>query len=58
MLTYAQAKTGSHRRDKVPEYSRPRVMNTKEESQKINDFAQIVGIGSVLVATATFSRLQ
>jgi hypothetical protein len=46
MLTFAEAKTGSRRRDLVPEYSRPRLMDTKEESQKIKDFVQIVGIGS------------
>jgi hypothetical protein len=46
MLTFAEAKTGSRRRGLVPEYSRPRLMDTKEESQKIKDFVQIVGIGS------------
>jgi hypothetical protein len=30
-------------------------LNEEEESSKIKDFAQIVGIGSVLVATATFA---
>ncbi|TVU20060.1 hypothetical protein EJB05_36247, partial [Eragrostis curvula] len=53
ILTLANAQTGNRRRDLAPEYS-PR-LDVDEESQKIKDLAQIVGIGSVLVATATFT---
>ncbi|TVU20065.1 hypothetical protein EJB05_36252, partial [Eragrostis curvula] len=53
ILTFAKAQTGNRRRDLVPEYSSR--LEEEKESEKIKDFAQIVGIGSVLVATATFT---
>ena len=55
MLTFAnaQASSGNRRRDQMEEYNPG--LNEDEESGKIKDFAQIVGIGSVLVATATFA---
>uniref|UniRef100_A0A0A9HIY2 PGG domain-containing protein n=1 Tax=Arundo donax TaxID=35708 RepID=A0A0A9HIY2_ARUDO len=53
MLTFAGALTGNRRRDLIPEYN-PH-LDEDGESKKITDFAQIVGIGSVLVATATFA---
>ena len=55
MLTFANAQTssGNRRRDQMEEYNPG--LNEDEESGKIKDFAQIVGIGSVLVATATFA---
>ncbi|XP_062231795.1 uncharacterized protein LOC133929168 [Phragmites australis] len=54
MLTFADALTGNRRRDRMQEYNNPR-LNEDDESRKITNFAQIVGIGSVLVATATFT---
>ena len=54
MLNFAHAVSGSRRRDRIPEYRSPR-LDEEKESEKIKDFAQIVGIGSVLVATATFT---
>ncbi|CAN6341492.1 unnamed protein product [Urochloa humidicola] len=53
MLTLANAQTSSanRRRDQMDNPS----LDENEESDKIKDFAQIVGIGSVLVATATFA---
>lgn len=54
MLTFANAQTANRRRDQIEEYN-PSLINEEEESRKIKDFAQIVGIGSVLVATATFT---
>ncbi|CAL4908954.1 unnamed protein product [Urochloa decumbens] len=54
MLTFANAQTANRRRDQIDEYN-PRLINEGEESTKIKEFAQIVGIGSVLVATATFT---
>ncbi|TVU06614.1 hypothetical protein EJB05_49838, partial [Eragrostis curvula] len=53
MLTLANALPANRRRDQLNEYYP--CLSEKEESQKITDFAQIVGIGSVLVATATFA---
>jgi hypothetical protein len=53
MLSFANAQTANRRRDQIEVY-KPR-LNDKEESKKITEFAQIVGIGSVLVATATFA---
>ncbi|CAN6354768.1 unnamed protein product [Urochloa humidicola] len=53
MLTFANAQTANRRRDQI-EYN-PRLINEEEESSKIREFAHIVGIGSVLVATATFT---
>ncbi|CAL4894285.1 unnamed protein product [Urochloa decumbens] len=54
MLTFANAQTANRRRDQIEEYN-PRLINEGEESKKIKEFAQIVGIGSVLVATASFT---
>ncbi|CAN6346282.1 unnamed protein product [Urochloa humidicola] len=54
MLTFANAQTANRRRDQIEEYN-PRLINEEEESSKIREFAHIVGIGSVLVATATFT---
>ncbi|CAL4908951.1 unnamed protein product [Urochloa decumbens] len=53
MLTLANAQTSNanRRHDQMDNPS----LNEEEESGKIKDFAQIVGIGSVLVATATFA---
>ncbi|CAL4894283.1 unnamed protein product [Urochloa decumbens] len=52
-LANAQTSSGNRRRDQMVEYNPS--LNEGEESSKIKDFAQIVGIGSVLVATATFA---
>ncbi|KAK3138349.1 hypothetical protein QOZ80_5AG0367640 [Eleusine coracana subsp. coracana] len=53
MLSFANALAGNNRRDQMQEYH-PH-LDEKAESDKIKDFAQIVGIGSVLVSTATFA---
>ncbi|WVZ99118.1 hypothetical protein U9M48_044465 [Paspalum notatum var. saurae] len=53
MLNFLDAKTANRRRDQIEEGSLN--VDEKAESEKIKDFAQIVGIGSVLVATATFA---
>lgn len=53
MLTFANAQTSNRRRDLLSEYREP--LKEDVESDKIRDFAQIVGIGSVLVSTATFT---
>ncbi|PVH62166.1 hypothetical protein PAHAL_3G224500 [Panicum hallii] len=53
MLTFANAQTANRRRDQIEDYNPS--LNEEEESSKIREFAQIVGIGSVLVATATFT---
>ncbi|RLN28935.1 protein ACCELERATED CELL DEATH 6-like [Panicum miliaceum] len=53
MLNFVDAASGNRRRDRIPEYNRR--LDEETESAKIKDFAQIVGIGSVLVATATFT---
>ncbi|TVU20071.1 hypothetical protein EJB05_36259, partial [Eragrostis curvula] len=53
MLTFADALSGSHRRDQIHDYDRN--IDEKTESEKIKESAQIMGIGSVLVATATFT---
>lgn len=55
MLTFANALTANRRRDQIKEYEHS--LNEEEESNKITQFAQIVGIGSVLVATATFAAV-
>ncbi|RCV17057.1 LOW QUALITY PROTEIN: hypothetical protein SETIT_3G188600v2 [Setaria italica] len=54
MLTFANAQTANRRRDQIEEYN-PHQINEEEESRKIKEFPQIVGIGSVLVATAMFT---
>ncbi|CAN6359575.1 unnamed protein product [Urochloa humidicola] len=54
MLTFANAQTANRRRDQIEEYN-PRLTNEEEESCKIREFAHIVGIGSMLVATTTFT---
>ncbi|XP_047042958.1 ankyrin-1-like [Lolium rigidum] len=65
-LTFADAQNGNSRRDRFMEEHNEshedkirsdRLMeeNERREGKKITDFAQIVGIGSVLVATATFA---
>uniref|UniRef100_A0ACD5TYI0 Uncharacterized protein n=1 Tax=Avena sativa TaxID=4498 RepID=A0ACD5TYI0_AVESA len=51
-LTFANAENGSGRRDHS-DIEEP--FNESCEDNKITNFAQIVGIGSVLVATATFA---
>ncbi|KAM0911659.1 hypothetical protein ACQ4PT_013281 [Festuca glaucescens] len=65
-LTFADAQNGNSRRDRfMEEHNESREdkiksdhwmeENERREGKKITDFAQIVGIGSVLVATATFA---
>ncbi|GJN14860.1 hypothetical protein PR202_gb01727 [Eleusine coracana subsp. coracana] len=53
VLSFANALAGNNRRDQMQEYHP--LLDEKAESDKIKDFAQIVGIGSVLVSTATFA---
>ncbi|KAF6987058.1 hypothetical protein CFC21_004736 [Triticum aestivum] len=53
-LTLANAKRSFYRRDRFLDQYGPK-LDEAEESQKITTFAQIGGIGSVLVATATFA---
>ncbi|XP_037413686.1 ankyrin repeat-containing protein At5g02620-like [Triticum dicoccoides] len=53
-LTLANGKNSFCRRDLFLDQHVPK-LNEKEESDKITSFAQIVGVGSVLVATATFA---
>ncbi|XP_062179489.1 uncharacterized protein LOC133884144 [Phragmites australis] len=56
MLTFANGLTANRRRDQITEYNQSLTPeDEKTESTKITEFAQIVGIGSVLVATATFA---
>ncbi|KAL6839221.1 hypothetical protein ACP4OV_030893 [Aristida adscensionis] len=58
LLTSASALTADRRRDRIGEYDqRLTEEQEKEESKKITQFAQIVGIGSVLVATVTFAAV-
>ncbi|KAJ1277275.1 hypothetical protein BS78_05G282900 [Paspalum vaginatum] len=52
-LSLANALSANRRRDQMREYDLR--LDKEEESKKITEFAQIVGIGSVLVATATFA---
>ena len=53
-LILANAKRSYCRRDRFLDQHVPK-LNEAEESAKITSFAQIVGVGSVLVATATFA---
>ena len=53
-LTFVNAQHGNSRRDRFKEKLVPK-LDKAEESKKITEFAQIVGICSVLVATATFA---
>ncbi|KAI4979640.1 hypothetical protein ZWY2020_016393 [Hordeum vulgare] len=53
-LTLTNAKMSYRRRDCFVDQHVPK-LNEEEESAKITSFAQIVGVGSVLVATATFA---
>lgn len=55
-LTFLNAQNGNCRRDRFKEKFVPK-LDKEEESKKITDFAQIVGICSVLVATATFAAV-
>ena len=55
-LTFVNAQNGNCRRDHFKEKLVPK-LNKDEESKKITEFAQIVGICSVLVATATFAAV-
>ncbi|KAL6614144.1 hypothetical protein ACP70R_036414 [Stipagrostis hirtigluma subsp. patula] len=58
MLIFANALPADRRRDKIKEYNqRLTAAQEEEESKKITEFAQIVGIGSVLVATVTFAAV-
>ncbi|CAO2201082.1 unnamed protein product [Urochloa humidicola] len=58
-LTYANAPTSNRRRDQFRERFVKELENSEwiaeEESKKITESTQIVGIGSVLVATASFA---
>ncbi|XP_062230083.1 protein ACCELERATED CELL DEATH 6-like [Phragmites australis] len=56
MLTFANAQNGNCRRDRFKEKLVLK-LDKDEESKKITEFAQIVGICSVLVATATFAAV-
>ncbi|CAN6252089.1 unnamed protein product [Urochloa humidicola] len=53
-LIFVKAQNGTSRRDSFKEKLVPK-LDKDEESKKISDFAQIIGICSVLVATATFA---
>ncbi|CAL5047862.1 unnamed protein product [Urochloa decumbens] len=55
-LTFVNAQNGNCRRDRFKEKLIPK-LDKDEESKKITEFAQIVGICSVLVATATFAAV-
>lgn len=55
-LSFVNAQNGNSRRDRFKEKLVPK-LNKDEESKKITEFAQIVGICSVLVATATFAAV-
>ncbi|CAN6221312.1 unnamed protein product [Urochloa humidicola] len=55
-LTFVNAQNGNCRRDRFKEKLVPK-LDKDEESKKITEFAQIVGICSVLVATATFAAV-
>ncbi|TKW21493.1 hypothetical protein SEVIR_4G122700v4 [Setaria viridis] len=55
-LSFVNAQNGNCRRDRFKEKLVPK-LNKDEESKKITEFAQIVGICSVLVATATFAAV-
>ncbi|OEL18381.1 hypothetical protein BAE44_0020600 [Dichanthelium oligosanthes] len=55
-LNFVNAQNGNCRRDRFKEKLVPK-LDKAEESKKITEFAQIVGICSVLVATATFAAV-
>ncbi|KAF8779270.1 hypothetical protein HU200_002951 [Digitaria exilis] len=55
-LTFVNAQNGNSRRDHFKEKFLPK-LDKDEESKKITEFAQIVGICTVLVATATFAAV-
>lgn len=55
-LTFVNAQNGNCRRDRFKENLVPK-LDKDEESKKITEFAQMVGICSVLVATATFAAV-
>ncbi|KAF8657440.1 hypothetical protein HU200_059999 [Digitaria exilis] len=56
-LTFVNAQNGNSRRDHFKEKFLPK-LDKDEESKKITEFAQIVGICTVLVATATFAAVS
>uniref|UniRef100_A0A0A8Z805 PGG domain-containing protein n=1 Tax=Arundo donax TaxID=35708 RepID=A0A0A8Z805_ARUDO len=55
-LKFTNAQNGNCRRDRFKDHQVP-LLDESEESKKITEFAQIVGICSVLVATATFAAV-